>query len=58
VEIKKELKKAIRHTTCSEQPALLEWCKEELGPKFGKIASLYMETKNCSLPGVNIKNPE
>ncbi|TVZ28690.1 hypothetical protein JM83_3834 [Gillisia sp. Hel_I_86] len=55
--LKKELEKAIRHTTCSQQPELLQWCKEELGFKFGNIASIYMEAKNCALPNPKNINP-
>ncbi|GBF20611.1 hypothetical protein DHD05_10390 [Arenibacter sp. N53] len=31
-----ELKKAVRNTTCSEQPALLEWCVMSLGRNIKK----------------------
>tara|TARA_R110002167_G_C12409127_1_gene627738 strand:- start:151 stop:363 length:213 start_codon:yes stop_codon:yes gene_type:complete len=48
--LKKELEKAIRYTTCSEQPALLAWCGRELGPKYEKIAAFYMKDKDCALP--------
>tara|TARA_R110002167_G_scaffold264918_1_gene471620 strand:+ start:636 stop:848 length:213 start_codon:yes stop_codon:yes gene_type:complete len=47
--LKKELEKAVRNTTCSEQPALLEWCARELGPKYEKIATFYIEDKDCAL---------
>ena len=33
-----ELKKAVRNTICSEQPALLEWCREHLGEEYKKMA--------------------
>ena len=48
--LKKELEKAIRNTTCSEQPALLAWCGRELGQKYEKIAAFYMKDKDCALP--------
>ena len=35
--LKIELKKAVRSTTCSEQPALLEWCGKELRPEYKEI---------------------
>lgn len=47
--LKLELKKAVRNTTCSEQPALLEWCGKELGPKYKEMAAFYMKDKNCAL---------
>ncbi len=45
--LKIELKKAVRNTTCFQQPALLEWCGKELGPKYKDIASFYMKDKHC-----------
>lgn len=47
--LKIELKKAVHSTTCSQQPALLEWCGKELGPKYKEIASFYMKDKNCAV---------
>jgi len=47
--LKIELKKAVRNITCSQQPALLEWCGRKLGPKYKKLASSYMEDKSCAL---------
>jgi len=46
--LKIELKKAVRNTTCSEQPALLEWCGKELGPKYKAMASFFMKDKDCA----------
>ena len=43
-----ELKKAVRNTTCSKQPALLEWCGKELGVKYKEIASSFMKDKDCA----------
>ena len=43
-----ELKKAVRNTTCSEQPALLEWCGEHLGEEYKKMAAGFMENKSCA----------
>jgi hypothetical protein len=42
-----ELKKAVRNTTCSELPALLEWCGNELGAKHKEMASSFMKEKDC-----------
>ena len=42
-----ELKKAVRNTTCSEQPALLAWCGNELGAKHKEMASSFMKEKDC-----------
>ncbi|HEA23701.1 hypothetical protein LCGC14_1457350 [marine sediment metagenome] len=47
--LRMELKKAVRNTTCSEQPALLEWCGRELGAKYKEMASIYMQDKSCAL---------
>ncbi|MGB5821959.1 MAG: hypothetical protein WBG90_20920 [Saonia sp.] len=46
--LKIELKKAVRNTTCSQQPALLEWCGKELGVKYKEIASSFMKDKDCA----------
>ncbi len=46
--LKIELKKAVRNTTCSQQPALLEWCDKELGPKYKEMASSFMSDKDCA----------
>ncbi|WP_339652657.1 hypothetical protein [uncultured Maribacter sp.] len=46
--LKIELKKAVRNTTCSQQPALLEWCGKELGPKYKELASSLMKDKDCA----------
>ena len=32
-----------------EQPALLEWCGKELGPKYKEMVAFYMKDKNCAL---------
>lgn len=37
--LEKELGKALRNTSPDEGPALLEWCRKELGEKCGEIAS-------------------
>ena len=46
--LKIELKKAVRNTTCSQQPALLEWCGKELGPKYKELAHSLMKDKDCA----------
>ena len=46
--LKIELKKAVRNITCSEQPALLEWCGKELGAKYKEMASSFMRDKDCA----------
>ena len=43
-----ELKKAVRNTICSEQPALLEWCREHLGEEYKKMAAGFMENNSCA----------
>ena len=49
--LKIELKKAVRNTACSKQPALLEWCGKELGAKYKQLASSFMKDKNCAFDG-------
>ncbi|SNZ01385.1 hypothetical protein [Flagellimonas pacifica] len=51
--LKLELKKAVRSTTCSEQPALLEWCGEHLGEEYRKLAASYMENKSCAFDEID-----
>ncbi|MDF0716639.1 hypothetical protein PY092_10805 [Muricauda sp. 334s03] len=46
--LKMELKKAVRNTTCSEQPVLLEWCGEHLGEEYKKMAAVFMKNKSCA----------
>lgn len=45
--LRRELHKAVRHTTCNEQKALLEWCEEVLGEKYRQEAATFMKDKNC-----------
>ena len=46
--LKKELEKAIRNVTCSDEKALLDWCRENLGEEYVSIASDMMQNKMCS----------
>ena len=49
--LKMELKKAVRNTTCSQQPTLLKWCGKELGVKYKELASSFIKEKNCAFNG-------
>lgn len=46
--LRMELKKAVRNTICSEQPAFLEWCREHLGEEYKKMAADFMENNSCA----------
>lgn len=48
--LNKELEKAIRNIHCGEEPALLEWCRKELGEKYEETALEMITTQNkrCS----------
>ncbi len=47
--LRKELDKAVRNVRCGDEPALLEWCKKELGQKYARIVQALMQSKNCEL---------
>lgn len=46
--LKRELEKAVRNLRCGEEPELLDWCGNELGEKYEKIARALMQNKMCS----------
>jgi hypothetical protein len=47
--LRKELRKAVRDLQCKDEPALLDWCREELGQKYARIVEAMMQSKNCEL---------
>lgn len=47
--LRKELGKAVRNLQCKDEPALLVWCRKELGPKYALMAEAMIQSKNCGL---------